>query len=115
VNCPHCKQKMAQRWTVSAKHWSCQTRDCPIFSQPLSAKDIADRLNMKRLPTIEVEDGPVIKRLILYCPSCGLQHVDRGVWAKRPHRKHLCEGCGSLFTPSDEFTAGVETIDESGS
>lgn len=35
-----------------------------------------------------------LPRLVLYCPRCGVNHVDEGVWATRPHRTHLCANCG---------------------
>lgn len=49
----------------------------------------------------------------LRCPNCGLQHIDEGEWATRPHKKHLCvgngvrAGCGWMWTPSDQYTVGV--------
>lgn len=50
---------------------------------------------------------------ILYCPRCGKRHIDEGVWATRPHKKHLCtddaagKGCGHLFVPFSYPTVGV--------
>lgn len=41
------------------------------------------------------------------CPKCGLHHVDKGEWAKRLHRKHLCEGCGHIWQPHEGYTFGV--------
>lgn len=29
----------------------------------------------------------------LFCPFCQKRHVDRGVWAEKPHHNHLCEFC----------------------
>lgn len=49
----------------------------------------------------------------LDCPKCGLEHVDTldpatGIdWSTRPHRTHLCLGCGHLFKPSEHYTVGV--------
>lgn len=54
----------------------------------------------------------MIHPVVLFCPSCELQHIDRGEWATRPHRQHLCEGCRNLWTPSAHPTVGVETINE---
>lgn len=57
--------------------------------------------------------------LILYCPSCGLQHIDKpgmsGVfdehtWTNPPHRSHLCHGCGTIWRPADVPTNGVAEI-----
>jgi transcription elongation factor Elf1 len=33
----------------------------------------------------------------LACPRCGEAHIDAGEFAARPHRKHLCLGCGRDF------------------
>jgi transposase-like protein len=33
----------------------------------------------------------------LYCPRCRAQHVDEGVWAERPHYRHLCAYCRKHF------------------
>ena len=41
------------------------------------------------------------------CPRCNLQHVDRGDWAKRLHRKHLCERCGCIWQPEDGYSFGI--------
>lgn len=34
---------------------------------------------------------------LLFCPYCGMQHVDVDEWATRPHHKHLCARCGKLW------------------
>lgn len=34
------------------------------------------------------------KPALLFCPWCYAQHFDEGVWATRPHHKHLCARCG---------------------
>jgi transposase-like protein len=33
----------------------------------------------------------------LYCNYCGALHLDKGFFAVRPHRRHLCHGCGRYF------------------
>jgi hypothetical protein len=53
--------------------------------------------------------------MILFCPACGLQHVDepdeRTVgWENPPHRSHLCHGCGHIWRPADVPTNGVKAI-----
>lgn len=49
-----------------------------------------------------------IKDICTDCPECGLNHVDEGVWAKRPHKTHLCSGCGATWVPvQDTYTRGV--------
>jgi predicted RNA-binding Zn-ribbon protein involved in translation (DUF1610 family) len=73
--------------------------------------------------------------MILFCPACGNQHIDReeehnphcavhlvtplpctcGRWTNPPHRSHLCAGCGHIWRPSDVRTAGVAEIATQGS
>ena len=49
--------------------------------------------------------------MILHCPKCGTQHIDRGVWGTtRIHRTHLCAACGHLFKPFNYATVGVEDV-----
>lgn len=64
--------------------------------------------------------------MILFCPACGLQHIDEpdgvivlagrsladavrveGAWTNPPHRSHLCHGCGHIWRPADVATNGV--------
>jgi hypothetical protein len=86
--------------------------------------------------------------MVLYCPACGMQHVDApsmeaqalrewgvtcapdseqpyglrwsdGVsrpypWNNRPHRSHLCEGCGHIWRPADVATNGVQEVKTKG-
>lgn len=51
--------------------------------------------------------------MVLFCPACGLQHVDEptpGKWDNPPHRSHLCAGCGHIWRPADFPTNGVTEI-----
>jgi hypothetical protein len=48
--------------------------------------------------------------LVLYCPTCGRQHIDKGSWANEAHKSHKCESCGFVWRPSDSCTRGVEKI-----
>ena len=45
--------------------------------------------------------------MILNCPQCSKQHIDRDEWAARPHRTHLCEHCGYKWRPDERYTVGV--------
>ncbi len=59
-------------------------------------------------------DEPSPVAMILFCPSCGMQHIDapdleKG-WDNPPHRSHLCGGCGHIWRPADVPTVGVDTI-----
>lgn len=51
--------------------------------------------------------------MILFCPNCGLQHVDKAEvdgWQNPPHRSHLCHGCMFVWRPADAYTNGVAEI-----
>ncbi|HYC55854.1 MAG TPA: hypothetical protein VEL28_13045 [Candidatus Binatia bacterium] len=52
--------------------------------------------------------------MLLFCPRCGLQHVDgpqpEKNWTNPPHRSHECQGCGYIWRPSDVCTDGVLAI-----
>lgn len=74
--------------------------------------------------------------MILFCPSCGVQHVDKaeshkpdctlvlkpamevrcdcGAWTNPPHRSHLCAYCAHVWRPADVPTTGVLTIETHG-
>lgn len=47
-----------------------------------------------------LETSPL--RAPLFCPWCRTQHIDKGIWAVRPHHKHKCENpnCGQVFRVS---------------
>lgn len=52
--------------------------------------------------------------MILFCPYCGLQHIDapepdKG-WTNPPHKSHLCHDCGHVWRPADVATTGVESL-----
>lgn len=66
-------------------------------------------------------------QMILFCPSCGLQHIDApeyegvnhedgsaSMWDNPPHRSHLCHGCGHIWRPADVATEGVASIQTRG-
>lgn len=64
--------------------------------------------------------------MVLHCPACGLQHIDRpeadgnwtipmpGAWTNPPHRSHLCAGCGHVWRPADVPTNGVAAVQTRG-
>ncbi len=45
--------------------------------------------------------------VVLYCPDCRRPHIDEGEWATRPHRRHLCEFCKTIWRPCLYPTVGV--------
>lgn len=71
--------------------------------------------------------------MVLFCPSCGAQHIDMEehnhgcaahfhahakctgdsqgpCWTNPPHRSHLCATCGHIWRPADVATNGVAVI-----
>lgn len=54
-------------------------------------------------------DRPSVPMLI-FCPTCLCQHIDRGEWQTKPHRTHLCEKCGGTFRPALIATVGVAVL-----
>ncbi|CAJ8845363.1 gp03 [Burkholderia pseudomallei] len=65
--------------------------------------------------------------MLLFCPKCGVQHVDApekaseghpvlyaDAWTNSPHRSHLCHACGTIWRPADVPTNGVVAIQTRG-
>lgn len=67
--------------------------------------------------------------MVLHCPACGLQHIDKDEaagmlafdvacygepWRNPPHRSHLCHGCGHIWRPADVPTNGVAAVQTKG-
>ena len=48
--------------------------------------------------------------IILFCPMCGLRHIDVGEFSEKPHHTHACQGCGFVWRPSTRFTVGVQFL-----
>lgn len=49
-------------------------------------------------------------KLVLFCPACRAQHIDRGPWETREHLTHLCESCHHLWVASEVCSVGVEAL-----
>ncbi len=76
--------------------------------------------------------GEVPIDMVLHCPACGMQHIDRpdppsqyagmdgtsNEWTCPPHRSHLCRpedgGCGHIWRPADVPTNGVAAVKTKG-
>lgn len=71
--------------------------------------------------------------MVLHCPVCHKQHIDRDespsdrewsaqsagdrevqYWTNPPHRSHLCHGCGCVWRPADVPTNGVALTETRG-
>lgn len=77
-------------------------------------------LQMLNAEAMAVVPKPI--NMILFCPSCGTQHID-GVerhpggeifWSNPPHRSHKCADCGTIWRPCDLPTNGVQFIETKG-
>lgn len=64
---------------------------------------------MRRRVDSALETLPVV-RLVLHCPRCQSQHIDKHEWLTRLHRTHLCEGCGYKWQPASLYSIGVEEL-----
>jgi hypothetical protein len=57
--------------------------------------------------------------MLMYCPRCGVQHVDKpsddGSWTNPPHYTHTCQSCGARWRWCDSHpTTGVGSISDPG-
>lgn len=53
--------------------------------------------------------------MLLFCPACGMQHIDEGRWAREiVHRSHLCASCEHVWRQADVPTIGVAAITTEG-
>jgi hypothetical protein len=48
--------------------------------------------------------------MLLWCPSCGERHIDRGEFATKPHHTHACQKCGMVWRPAVVHTVGVQFL-----
>jgi transposase-like protein len=76
--------------------------DATFDEVALSCKrDLLD--NARCIITAEAAVAYYISRFLkrdiqhLYCSYCGELHLDKGFFAVKPHRRHLCHGCGRYF------------------
>ena len=86
---------------------------------------VMDRIRV--LKAQRSETAPI--DMLLFCPRCGLQHVDapdpelgpddaefgmrehrENRWTNPPHATHTCHGCGLNWRPSNANTNGVGTL-----
>lgn len=65
-----------------------------------------DQTTTPRLHLLTRTIGPDQKKVV-FCPSCGRQHIDEGKWAVRPHKTHQCQFCMNEWDPFPYRTIGV--------
>lgn len=123
----HLSQKQITIGDLYSQLGACEAEINDLRSQ-LSAREAELHETNERLITKTVEAngyhaelvkacGPV--DMLLYCPSCGLQHVDAPDertpdWNNPPHKSHLCHGCGYIWRTADVPTNGVKTLKTAG-
>jgi hypothetical protein len=68
--------------------------------------------NCRQKGAIDQLRGLAPTPMIIHCPKCHWQHVDRDEWAtaEKAHKTHLCEHCGELFRVANIPTVGVEAL-----
>lgn len=54
------------------------------------------------------EEKPI--PMFLTCPMCGFRHIDKGVFATKPHHTHSCQSCGLTWRPAVVPTVGVQYL-----
>lgn len=56
--------------------------------------------------------------ILLFCPNCSKQHIDRPQpekdWSNPPHKSHECQFCLWVWRPADVYTNGVSDIETKG-
>ncbi len=57
-----------------------------------------------------IPSAPVPLPMILTCPSCGVRHIDKGLFATEVHHTHACQGCGMVWRPAVAPTVGVQFL-----
>lgn len=75
------------------------------------------------------DDAPKPIDMVLFCPFCGVQHLDAPddmkisgevdaahapAWKNPSHRSHLCGNCGKVWRPADVPTHGVRFVQTCG-
>jgi hypothetical protein len=67
---------------------------------------------------LSVAPGVGAIEMVLYCPACSFQHIDRPRpeegWMNPPHKSHRCELCDYVWRPADVCTMGVQQTRSSG-
>lgn len=74
-------------------------------------EDMADELQISRNYNKKLQvqlTAPV--PMLLFCPSCGARHIDKGEFATRAHHAHACQNCGMTWRPAVVATVGVQFL-----
>ncbi|MBN3776188.1 hypothetical protein G3O06_01240 [Burkholderia sp. Ac-20345] len=116
---------VAARWDFTADGWvDAQFRDGPS-PEDYEWMNSSAKCWMLLDATLETPGQAIISQpipMLLFCPACGLQHVDapepahdgEEAWDNPPHRSHKCHACATVWRPADVPTVGVASIQTSG-
>lgn len=63
-----------------------------------------------QFPDGVIAETPAPVPMTLFCPFCGVQHVDEGEWATRPHKTHQCQSCKKEWRLFEYPTVGVAPV-----
>lgn len=116
--CPFCGVEMIELDHEGFDHP--KGDDCILADTSWSSAYRSEWNTRPSLPPTERDEGMVERvAMLLFCPKCGLQHVDAPDertpgWTNPPHKSHLCHGCGCIWRPADVPTDGVLNIETSG-
>jgi rubredoxin len=55
-------------------------------------------------------DPKEVVPMLLWCPECGVRHVDEGEFATKLHHTHACQDCGHVWRPAIIATRGVQFL-----
>jgi hypothetical protein len=97
------------------KMWGGQKSMVLVNPDGPAAADMLEKLTTLESSPADGDTGANPVDMLLYCPKCGIQHVDwpderTPGWSNPPHRSHLCHGCGCIWRPADVPTNGVAAI-----
>lgn len=79
-------------------------------SRARQALEHVERL-LEELDELEDDEAPPTP-IVTHCPKCGAQHIDEGEFATKPHRRHICAACETIWQPCARPTVGVGEVDE---
>ena len=48
--------------------------------------------------------------MLLWCPECGIRHIDVGEFKTKVHTAHACQNCGLVWRPAIVATVGVQFL-----
>ena len=49
-------------------------------------------------------------KMLMWCPECGVRHIDDGKFKTKPHHTHACQNCGHCWRPAVIDTIGVQFL-----